>query len=450
MEKLLKSFIWLYVILLIFEGALRKWVMPSLSDPLLVVRDPVVMAIYGLAFVTGRFPFNGFIAATVALAISSIAASFIGGHSNLLVIAYGVRINYGHLPLIWVMAQTLTRKDIEKLGSFLLLIALPMTALMVLQFKSPMDSPINRGIGGDEGGQIYGALGRIRPPGFFSFITGPQVFYPFVAAFFLYQASAHRRLWWPVLIAAGLALIIALPVSISRTVMLATGIVGIVFALSMGRAGISLGSHFKMLITLGVVAVGVSFLPIFGEGREVFMSRWDTAAVSSDGDAWGSLTGRVIGGFIEPFKAAARAPLFGYGIGVGSNVGARLLSGRVGFLLAEDEWSKTFMELGALLGGAFIFFRVFLTLYLLMKSLHALFTDRDNLPILIWSAVAFPLALAQWAPPTLLGFSVVGSGLLLASLNPDPVEEDSSELIEEEADQESLVIENPQPVRVRY
>jgi hypothetical protein len=450
MEKLLKSFIWLYVILLIFEGALRKWVLPSLSDPLLVVRDPVVMAIYGLAFVTGRFPFNGFIAATAALAASSIAASFMGGHSNLLVIAYGLRINYGHLPLIWVMGQTLTRKDVEKLGSFLLLIALPMTVLMVMQFKSPMNAPINRGIGGDEGGQIYGAMGKIRPPGFFSFITGPQVYFPFVAAFFLYQASARRRLWWPVLIAVGLALIIALPVSISRTVMLATVIVGVVFVLSMGRAGISLGSHFKTLVTLSIVGVGVSFLPIFSEGREVFMSRWDTAAVSSDGDAWGSLSGRVLAGFVQPFKAAAQAPIFGYGIGVGSNVGARLLSGRVGFLLAEDDWSKTFMELGAALGGAFIFFRVFLTLHFLMKALRALFADRDNLPILLWSATAFPLALAQWAPPTLLGFSVLGAGLLLASLNPDPVEEDSEELTEDEQDEESPISETPRPVRVRY
>lgn len=451
MEKLLKAFIWLYVILLIFEGALRKWVMPSLSDPLLIVRDPVAMGIYVLALASGRFPFNGFVLTTFALAVCSIMASFAHGQTNFLVLAYGLRINYGHLPIIWVIARTFTRKDVERIGSFLLLIALPMTALMVLQFKSPMNAPINRGIGGDEGGQIYGALGRIRPPGFFAFITGPQVFYPVVAAFFLYQASIFRRLWWPVLIAAGLAIIVALPVSISRTVMLATGIVGVAFAFSMSRAGISLGSHLKTGITLGVVAVAVSFLPIFSEGREVFMSRWETAAVGSDGDAWGSLVGRVVGGFTQPFKAAARAPFFGHGIGVGSNVGARLLSGRVGFLLAEDEWSKTFMELGAVLGGAFIFFRLYLTVYLLMRSLRALFVERDNLPILLWSACAFPIALAQWAPPTLLGFSVVGGGLILAALNPDPEEEeDSEEPIEAETDHVSSDVVEPQPARVRY
>lgn len=452
MEKLIKHLIWLYVILLIFEGALRKWVLPSLSDPILIIRDPVAVAIYLLAFATGRFPMNGFVVTTFAFAAASIMASLIGGQTNLLVLAYGLRINYGHLPLIWVMAQVLTRKDVERLGCFILLVAIPMTALMVLQFKSPVNALINRGIGSEEGGQIYGAMGRIRPPGFFSFITGPQAFFPLVAAFFLYQASSRRRLWWPLLIAAGLSVLIALPVSISRTAMLATAIVGIVFVLSMGRAGVSLGSHFRTLVTLGIVGVVVSFLPIFGEGREVFMSRWETAASGSDGDAWGSITGRILGGFIQPLHSAAQAPFFGRGIGVGSNVGARLLSGRVGFLLAEDEWSKIFQELGAILGGAFILFRVYLVAYLLLRSLQALYGQRDNLPILIWSACAFPIALNQWAPPTLLGFVVVGAGLLLASLNPEPEPDEESEDDGSGVDQpepEFLPYPDP-PERVRY
>lgn len=451
MEKSLKFLIWLYVVLLIFEGALRKWVLPSLSDPLLIVRDPVAIGIYLLAFFSGRFPLNGFVMTTFALAAASIMASLIGGHTNPLVLAYGLRINYGHLPLIWIMAQVLTRKDVERLGSFLLLVAIPMTAIMILQFKSPVYAFINRGIGAEEGGQIYGAMGRIRPPGFFSFITGPQVFYPLVAALFFHQASSHRRLWWPVLIVSGLAVLVALPVSISRTVMLATGIVCAAFVLSMGRAGISLGSHVRTIVTLGAVAIAVSFLPIFGEGRTVFMSRWETAA-GSDGDAWGRIMGRIMGGFTQPLYSASHAPFFGHGIGVGSNVGARLLSGRVGFLLAEDEWSKIFQELGPILGGAFICFRVFIVLYMFWKALQALYSRRDNLPILIWSACAFPIALSQWAPPTLLGFAVVGGGMLLASLNTDDAAEDDEEPEDEDADHVEPEKEPAatMPARVRY
>lgn len=447
MDKTIKALIWLYVILLIFEGALRKWVLPSLANPLLIVRDPVVIAIYVAAFFRGRFPFNGFIAAIGGLAVLSVLASLVAGQDNLLVLAYGLRINYAHLPLIWIMAEVLTRKDVERLGCFLLLVAIPMTLLMVMQFRSPMNSPINRGIGGDEGGQIFGAMGRIRPPGFFSFITGPQVFFPLVAAFFLHQASAHRRLWWPVLIACGLAVLVALPVSISRTAMLATGIVGVVFLLTMARAGAGFGPKAKAALTVGVVAFAVSYLPIFGEGREVFMSRWETAAVSTPGNAWGGIVGRVLGGFTQPFHWAAQAPFFGHGIGVGSNVGARLLSGHVGFLLAEDEWSKIFLELGPLIGGAFIAFRLVLLAHLGFKALGALFEHRDNLPILIFAAASVPIALNQWAPPTLLGFAVVGGGLLLASLNRD---EEAAEEIDELVAVEPEPTPAALPARVRY
>lgn len=452
MEKSIKALIWLYIVLLIFEGSLRKWVLPSLSDPLLIIRDPVVMAIYLLALFSGRMPFNGFVISTVVLALCSAAASLFSGNTHPLVVAYGLRINYGHLPLIWVMGQTLTRKDVERIGCFLLLVAVPMTLLMVMQFRSPMDAPINRGVGGEEGGQIFGAMGRIRPPGFFSFITGPQVFFPLAAAFFLNQASGNRRLWWPVLIVCGLAILISLPVSISRTAMLATGIVAIAFVLTMPRAGIGIGSKFSTGITLAAVAVAVSFLPIFDEARTVFMSRWETASISADGDAWGSIIGRILGGFTQPFHWASVAPFFGHGIGVGSNVGARLLSGSVGFLLAEDEWGKIFLELGPILGGAFILLRISIAVNLGFKALGALFQHRDNLPILLVSATAIPIMMNQWAPPTLLGFAVVGGGLVLGSLNYDTDEDDAAE-IADTVDEHDLAVSEPpvrQPIRERY
>ena len=38
---LLKKLFWLYFLLLVFEGALRKWILPHYSAPLLLIRDPV-------------------------------------------------------------------------------------------------------------------------------------------------------------------------------------------------------------------------------------------------------------------------------------------------------------------------------------------------------------------------------------------------------------------------
>lgn len=436
MEKNIKRLIWVYAILLIFEGSLRKWVLPSLADPLLVIRDPVVAIIYLMAFSSGRFPFNGFVIFSGLLAFGAGVASLIAGQTNLLVILYGIRIDFFHLPLIWIIAEVMNRRDIEKLCTFLLFIAIPMTLLMVWQFQSPMNAPINRGVGSEEGGQIFGANGKIRPPGFFSFITGPQLFFPLVAAIFLHQVSQRRRLWWPVLVGCGLAILVALPVSISRTVALGTGITVATFVATLPLTGLaSFGAIFRAAIGLGVVTVAVSFLPIFHQGIEVFMSRWETAAAGSGGDAWGSIIGRISGVVTVPFQNAMMSPFFGFGIGVGSNVGARLLQGRLGFFLAEDEWSKIFMELGPVLGGAFIFLRLAITVYLGWKAFRTLLVHSDNLAILLFSATFVAVAQYQWAPPTILGFAVLGAGLTLgAAQHPLGEEEDDDDEEDEDAE----------------
>ena len=58
-QALLRRMIWLYFALLIIEGALRKWALPSLSAPLLVIRDPVVLLIYVQALRSRQFPVGG-------------------------------------------------------------------------------------------------------------------------------------------------------------------------------------------------------------------------------------------------------------------------------------------------------------------------------------------------------------------------------------------------------
>jgi hypothetical protein len=421
MQSALKLLIWLYLVLLLIEGALRKWVAPSLSDPLLVVRDPVVLVIYALAIASHIFPTNRFIVAIAVLAALSTAASYLGGHDNLLVLGYGLRINYFHLPLIWIMGRVLDRRDVERMGAFLLVAAIPMTVTMVAQFRAPMDAVINRGVGQDEVGQIFGADGRIRPPGLFSFITGPQLFFPLCAAFFFDEIGGAKRLPWYLIILCGLAIAIALPVSISRTVMLGTAFVGFAFVLALPFSSARFPSLARPLLLLALICAGLSQLPVFRESTSVFMMRWDTAAGDeSGGSAWTSVVDRTVNGFTNPYYFMQMAPFLGHGIGTGSNVGARLTKGEVGFTLAEEEWGKVLLELGPVLGAGFIVLRLVLTGWLGLQAWRALRQEHNNLPLLIFAAAAQPLLQGQWAPPTVLGFAVVGGGLLLGALHAAP------------------------------
>jgi hypothetical protein len=414
----IKRLIWLYLVLLIVEGAFRKWWLPSFADPLLIVRDPVVITIYVLAFFAGIFPRNSFMVAVAGLIAASVIASVFAGQMNLLVMAYGLRINYLHLPLIWIMGSVLNRKDVEWIGTFFLIVAIPMTLVMIAQFRSPMDALINRGVGNEEGGQIFGADGRIRPPGLFSFITGPQCFYPLCAAFFFDQLGGAKRMPWYLLIACGLAIAIALPVSISRAVMIGTGIVAVMFLITLPFSSARISSMGRPLILLCLLALLLSRLPVFKEGTDVFMMRWDQAAIESDGQAWGSLFDRSLRAFTNTVYFVAEAPFFGHGIGVGSNVGSLLLYGTMGFGLTEEEWGKVLLELGPILGAAFILFRTWLSIHLGLLAWRAARYDSNALPLLIWSALVFAILQGQWAPPTVLGFAVIGGGLILAALNP--------------------------------
>src|SRR4030095_15695316 len=81
--RYLRWLIWTYFWLLIFEGALRKWALPSLANPLLVIRDPVLLAIYALAFARQIFPVNKFVIALTCIGVLSLTAGLIGPYANL-------------------------------------------------------------------------------------------------------------------------------------------------------------------------------------------------------------------------------------------------------------------------------------------------------------------------------------------------------------------------------
>jgi len=69
----LKRLIWLYWLLWLFEGALRKWIVPQLAAPLLLVRDPVALLIIVRALQTGMWRVNGWTAILGFLGTTSFA-----------------------------------------------------------------------------------------------------------------------------------------------------------------------------------------------------------------------------------------------------------------------------------------------------------------------------------------------------------------------------------------
>ena len=413
--KLIKRFIWLYLILLIIEGGIRKWFLPQLSDPLLIIRDPVAFAIYFLAIQINAFPFNRIISISLLLGFTCGLLAMMA-HGNPIVAAYGVRINFFHVPLIFVMGRVLNIKDVIQIGRFLLIISIGMTAIMVLQFYSPQGAWINRAPGGMEGEGIMGAKGRYRPPGTFSFITGIASFYPLVVAFLSFSYLRYKMLknWWLLIITG--STLTAMFVSISRLTFLSCVLVAAAAVFTLLFVKI----HSKRIGTILMVAiVMVLVLPYFGffnEGVETFEERWDRASDVQEGQVTG-ITGRFFESFLIVRFAYMEAPLLGSGIGAGSNVGAKFLTGSKGFTMGEGEWQKSIYELGPILGTAFLFYRIALFITVFKIAFQALTGQKNQLPLLLFAATGILLLNGQWGQPTILGFSSFGAGLALAACN---------------------------------
>src|SRR5207249_1104836 len=213
----------------------------------------VVLAIYFLAWRARLFPRNAFVISLASIGILSWIASifvlnpYLPMSRILLVTGYGFRSNFLHLPLIFVFATVFDADQVKKIGWWVLLGMIPMSLLMALQFHSTPDSFINRTVGLGEAEQITAGGGKIRPPGTFSFISGPIYYVTGAAAFVLY--GALRRSTYPswLLFGAGCSVLLAIVVSGSRSlvvsvllVVLSLVIVLLVRPDSLNRFGTSL------------------------------------------------------------------------------------------------------------------------------------------------------------------------------------------------------------------
>ncbi|MDD5350264.1 MAG: hypothetical protein PHQ12_08650 [Chthoniobacteraceae bacterium] len=411
--KWIRRLIWLYFVLLIYEGALRKWVMPGLANPLLIVRDPVVILIYGLAFAKGVYPSGSFAGWITGLGIVTFLVSLVSGAGNLLVSLYGWRTDFLHLPLIFLMPKVLTPRDVRALCIGLLLTAIPMVLLVMVQFRAGPSAWVNVGVGGGEGGQLDVGFGKIRPPGTFSFTNGLANYLTLVAACLLFAVLDRRYYPRWLLFSAAPATILMVVISGSRATVSAVVIsVAVLVLICLRRPGYIGGSLKFVLLALPGLWLVMS-LPVFQEGMMVHAARFG----QSCGGVQHGIIERALGDYLDGFRAAADAPFLGYGLGIGTNAAAGMLSGERGFLLAEGEWARVVKEAGPVLGMAFLLLRVAIAAYLGWMASFAFERQRNPLPLLVFSASFLLVIQGQFGQPTALGFAVFGAGLCLAAMN---------------------------------
>lgn len=419
---LYRKAIWIYIFLLIFEGALRKWFLPSLATPLLLVRDPIAIWLTIVGLQKGWIN-SGYAKAMMVVASISFILTLAVGHHNLFVALFGWRIYFFHFPMIFVMGKVLTRADLLKIGQLILWISIPMTILIFIQFHSPQTAWVNMGIGGEGTAGFTGAMGYMRPPGTFSFTSGYVMYQAVVGCYLLYYLLMNNTLPKEyqfskiVLIILAGCYLLSIPTSISRTHFFQTGVFLIFLFVAAMRKN-KLKSKFLKFAVIAIIAgIILSLSGLGGTSMEAFTARFE-GANKVEGGVQGVIGDRYVGGLIGSL-INFQIPIFGYGIGLGTNVGARIMGGNMysfGFN-GENEWSRIIGECGMLLGLIIIGIRLFFSLDIWKRAYHLLVKKYDLLPWMLSAGMMLTIPQGQWAIPTNLGFCVLFGGLTLASIN---------------------------------
>jgi hypothetical protein len=425
----------LVYLLLIFEGALRKWVLPHYSAVLFFVRDPFVLAIYALAFAKGLWPrrqalLTGGVAlalAGVLLVAAQISTTTGVQDRQLLLAAYGWRNYFLYIPLAFVIGATFRAEDVRRIIVLTLLLSVPVALLVVRQFYSPVGAVINVGIATDVAEQFRGAglVGGItRPMGTFTSDTGQKQFAVSCVAMILalwIMPRARRYLpSWQLAVATGAALT-CLAVSGSRGAILHSGILLLAAGASAfmlrGRA---LSARALLLPGLLGLAAILLYPIVFPQGYQAFIYRWQgAAAVETQVFKWG-IFGRALYGFVDFLGLVGDAPLFGYGLGLAGNASLSLgvtIKGFSGW--AETDWARHIVDLGPVVGILFIGYRVALVAWLGRRAVAATRDSGTALPVLLFAYVAVEALLGQMTGHgTINGYCWVFIGLTLAASAP--------------------------------
>jgi hypothetical protein len=415
---LLKKLFWLYFFLLVFEGALRKWVAPQLSAPLLLIRDPLSVYIIWEAYRTQKWPIRWTVVIdllTVAL-VGLFIVQVIVSNNPWFVGVYGLRSYLLPFPVAFIMGENLNEEDLRKFGSCILWLLLPLTALEVAQYLAPIDSFLNKGA--YEGASQIGYTGaHVRAAATFSYVVGPIFFNALAAAFALNgmvkPGFAGKILLW----ASAFALILSVPIIGSRTLVFEMAAVLLCVGIGAMLGVFQFGKTLRIIVPLLIVSFLVSLLPVFSDATNSLIERFTQAASSEGGSTQQSFINRTIGIFVTDFEEEAdfESNWTGIGMGRGAAAMATLLTDKQDFFAGEDEFSREINEFGSFPGILFSLFRLTLVGYLLGKAL-ACARDHDPLALLLVPLVLSALIEGILEQPTEQGFVVMAVGMSLAAI----------------------------------
>ena len=340
------------LLLAVFEGVLRKWVLPDLGQSVYFAKDVLLLGGYVGAFTPSivrrrplfeRHPANIVLGLLLVLGLCELANPLL---ANVAVGLFGLKAYLLDVPLLYLVPRVFP--DVGQLRktwvAFLACAAIPVI-LGVIQFSAPADSELNRYAWGDEGGSesvaTFGEANKVRITGTFSYVSGYTVYLTVVVLMGVPVALSERSRWirgaaYGVVVLAVVNLLMTGSRGPFLTLTMASG----VLLLLAFRHGVLVGSR-AALVVLVMLTLAVMV------GQNAFPEAWASffERVSENDD----VEERLIGIVGNPLAAADAAEFFGYGIGSTHQAASFLIPDGTAFVHppeAEGEWERIILELG--------------------------------------------------------------------------------------------------------
>lgn len=389
--------------LTVMEGALRKWVLPQASELIYFLKDFVLLGayirFYGTLATKGKFHirkhpldilvFLVFIWCLVQALNPSLGSIVVG--------IFGLKVYLFYIPLIWILPALFpTEESLYKFLRSHLLLIIPVGILGIVQFFSPINSPINSyapTTGGVTevatfGGATSQTMSLVRITGSFAYINNYTAYLVVCFGLLLALISIHQSRKWRLILMTQISLVfINSLMTGSRTPVIASGVILVGYLVIRGITEVSSTLHLiKQFIMPVIVVVTVAYIG-FNSAINAFIAR---ASGNSD------LLHRISISFLEPFNFIQYKDVDGFGVGAthpGTGALRSILNLPAGEFIPvgyESEMGRVTLEIGPI--GFFLWYSLRLVI---LGSLFIVFLNLRR-PLLRQLALAAFLIHLSW------------------------------------------------------
>lgn len=338
----------LFLFLLVYDGALRKWVLPGAEQILFIAKDALLLGMLAYAMLNRTRQKNAVMDASAGALFVLYAAWVLleSGNLNLPSVLVGILGLKAHLLYAsLILLLPLAFNNLDELFRWLVKVypwvIIPVCVLAFVQVASPADSFINQSLkGGTEGTAYFGEASLVRVTGTFSYISGMSAFVQtgVLLGMALFLGGARSRLF---LVGLGFALA-ALPVTGSRAVIVVVA-AGAAIMLLAAVSSRLIGSKTAVRIVVVAGLLGVISLQTQDAAWVALQQRMESA---------GDTGTRFLIPFFSAFHFFDVAGFFGFGAGSANLGSPALVKGVAPFswfppgTRFEEESGRLVLELG--------------------------------------------------------------------------------------------------------